>query len=719
MNPWSLLSRGVLAVGLTAACGCADKVPVQPPAAVPRVVLEQSQVDLDRPAVLLPAFETAAEKAALGKVDLAGETRNSFKQWYAQTKPLEPGRFRAFQEWEPMKDVWTTYTTSIISQAPVRRMMAQMVIHFVRDSNPKVKAHVIVPGPTVEADFLQALEQYGITADEKALVEMVTLPNQTIWHIDYGPLPIVDKQAQTLSFSDFMYYGPRQIDDAIPTRLASEYYKDVSVYRMPMSFEGGNFQADGTGRCMTSLRELQNTGYSVAKTKKILKDYAACDDVIIVKDISDDGTGHIDMFFKWIDVDHVMFGQYDDEITLDYDGDGKEETLPVPGSLDDYKATFQKNQKRMNDNVALFQGMTAPNGKPYTISRLSMMTRYNDQYGDLPRTFINSTFVNGINVYPAYATKSCRDPAGTVCMKDSDCASGAHCASAHCTPGTVTDGCDELMKCGQGQECVDDPLKIALSAKVQKQWEEAMPTWKHVGLGADTIALWSGAVHCITRTIPNLPGKKTVADGLCIAGHCDCSPGGTTQACTADSECWGPKWLCGCNKCVGTCATGVCIAASGKPATACDADVDCASDVTPTTKDACRKSCTDDIDCAADGKTITPGACTIDPQQGCYGLAPDDNTPVDTGDATSCPGAPDAGSSQDGAGGDAQASGDCGDKACDGLGSNGDAKSPAQPSKTSIGHDSGCSAVRGAAGPTWGWLLGLGLLARLWWRRRA
>jgi len=742
MHSWIRLCRGGFVVGLAALCACATQpVPPAPPSPIARVVLEAQPPDA--PNVILPAYETAAERAVLGKLDIATETRNINKQWYAQTIPPESGRFRAFQEWEPMRDVWTTYTSSINTVAPVRRMMAQMVLSFVRDSKPKAKAHVIVASATVAAAFSNALDEQGITAEEKALVEMVTVPNQTIWHIDYGPLPLVDKQAKTVSFADFMYYPARQTDDAIPTRLATEYYKDVTTYRMPMSFEGGNFQADGMGGCMTSLRALKNTGFSEAKTRKLLKEFAGCDTLYIVKDVTDDGTGHIDMFFKWIDVDHVMFARYDDEITLDYDGDGKLETLPMPGSNDDYKATFKLNQQRMEDNVALFAGQTAPNGKPYKISRLAMMTRYKDGQGDLPRTFINSTFLNGVNVYPSYSPKSCRDPAGAKCMKDADCAVASHCAAGKCTANTlvkqmckvntdcpqdsvcvsgncfdvapVTQGCDDLMPCKNGQECSDDPLKVALVALAQKQWEEAMPTWKHVGLGADTIALWSGAVHCITRTIPDLPGKKSVVDGLCKSGACACAPGGTTQTCDTDSECWGPRWVCGCNQCVGACATGKCKKASGKPAQACTADVDCASDTTPTTAGACSTACRDDIDCAADGSTVVSGACKIDPAQGCYGLEPDGKRPATSGDTANCTGGADAGPSVDvGPGPDSSPQPDASGAE---LAHGDDAKAAPAPSKISIGHDSGCAASGAGHGAQLG-VLGTLLCGLLALRRR-
>ena len=564
------------------------------------VTIDDSAANMTLPTPILPAYETEMERLDKLKADAADDFRNQNRQWFAQTFPPDGSRFRPFGEWEKMQAVWTTYSNGMPSSKPVRRMFAQQTINFVRHSDPPVTAHVIVSGQSIANDFDKALDEFGATAADKEKVKYVVMPNQTIWHIDYGPFPLLDRKTNELAFVDYMYYPNRHIDDAIPTRIGHDYYKEVTTYKMAFPFEGGNIQADGDGMCMTSERALKNTGYSSLKARNLLKRYNGCKETIIVKDISDDGTGHIDMFFKWVSPGHVMFGKYENEITLDYDGDGKDETLPMPGKVrKSYVKTFEMNQKRMDDNAALFAALKSPvTGKNFKVSRLSMMTALKDQYGHLPRTFINSTFTNGVNVYPSYSDNSCRDPDGAKCMKDADCGDGSYCSAGKCTKetkntnGTVTlgspKGCDELDGCYKGQECVPDPMKIALKAQVQKQWETAMPDYKHVGLVADRIALWSGAIHCITRTIPDAPMKKAVHDGLCLAGKCDCVDDGYKGTCTGDADCWGPKFMCNCQRCAGKCA------GSGK-------------------------NCTDDADCSTDGQTVVDGSCQVDPNQACKG----------------------------------------------------------------------------------------------------
>ncbi len=585
--------------------GCDLGSPETTTAPVAKPVIQTISVDPlmepSSPPTILPAYETAAERASVGKQDAADDYRWDHKEWFAITEPPAEGRFRPFGEWEEMSGVWTTYSNGMPGTPPVRRMFAEQTIGFIRHSDPPVKAYVIVNSASTQADFLKAVEQYGITAKEKESIIMVGMANQTIWHIDYGPFPLVDRKTGIVAFTDYNYYQPRMIDDAIPTRIGQDVYKSITTYRMPFGFEGGNIQADGNRICMTSTRALSNTGYNALKVRNLLRRWNACDETVIVKDITDDGTGHIDMFFKWSAEDEVIFGRYDDTITLDYDGDGKEETLPMPGKVAaDYVNIFNNNQKRMDDNSKLMASLKASNGKPYTVHRIPMMTRFRDNYGNLPRTFINSTFTNGVNMYPSYTTKSCRDPKGATCMQDKECASKEFCAAGKCTPFNTggakeetVKGCDELVKCSPGQECVDDPMKIALVAKAQKAWEKAMPDWKHIGLRADTIGLWSGAIHCITRTIPKGKHVKAIEDATCIGGACACVDGGAKQTCTANDDCFGPKWMCDCRKCSGFCPNG------GK--------------------------CTDDADCSIDNKTVVDGSCKIDPGQSCYGKGSGDN----------------------------------------------------------------------------------------------
>lgn len=593
------MSRKLLLWVAIGASACTTALPPPPPPqpnASPQLTVVAPVSPLQHSSGVLPAYETAAERATKGQFDSYDDFRIANAQWYASTQPPKAGTFRAMAEWEPMQEVWTTYSAGIPSNKPVRRMYAEQTKAFA-SAGP---VRVILPGNAEATDLTAALKGVGMTqAEIDSKIKYVVLPHNAIWHIDYGPFPIVDLQDGHQSFVDFVYYKNRHLDDAVPTRLAQDYFKNVTTYRMPFAFEGGNFQADGLGTCSTSYRALSNTGFSELTVRNILKRYLGCEKTIVMKDISDDGTGHIDMYFKWISADSVMIGEYQDSIEVDYDGDGKLDSIVNPDKIAEainadfkvpYKQIWAENKARMNEMAALWANTTAPTGKKYTVYRLPMMTRFQDQYGDVPRTFINSTFFNGVNAFPTYTTKSCRNPMGSVCKADPECALGSHCAAGRCTQGETSQGCDELLACSSGQECKTDPIKVALEQKAYAVWKQALPSYNHVGVRSDTIALWSGAIHCITRTLPQKPMAKSIADGLCVQGTCGCSSGGTTKGCSDSAQCFGGSWVCDCNICKGSCPSG--------------------------------KACTDDADCSSDGKTVVAGTCKINAQQGCYGQAP-------------------------------------------------------------------------------------------------
>ena len=167
----------------------------QPPQKVAQVVQGARRAhEALTPHPQLPAYETAAERKVLGKFDANDDYRIAHKEWYAQTLPPEPGKFRNMAEWETMQEVWTTYSPGTSQTVAVRRMMAEQTIQFVRFSNPPVLARVVVAAQGDQDVFVAALKQYGMTAQELTKVSFLTLPNDAIWHIDYGAWPLVDKQ---------------------------------------------------------------------------------------------------------------------------------------------------------------------------------------------------------------------------------------------------------------------------------------------------------------------------------------------------------------------------------------------------------------------------------------------------------------------------------------------------------------------------------------------
>ncbi|GMV41147.1 MAG: hypothetical protein AMXMBFR64_28630 [Myxococcales bacterium] len=429
---------------------------------------------------LLPAFETEAEKKVPGKADAADDYRKANPQWYSITQPPAGKTYRALTEWEPQQILLTTYSDGVKGNKNVRQTIVDIVYHTIVDAHSK--AGVIVASQATANDFTAGLKAKGASdAMITDKIQYIIMPNDSIWLIDYGPVPVVEAETGTLAFGDFRYYHNRYLDDAIPTRLAHETF-GVSAYRMPISTEGGTFQADGVGVCYTAERALQYSGMTNAEFLKVWKDYLSCDQLVVMKDITDDGTGHIDMFFKLAAPDLTLLGEYQDKYVVD--------------------AT---NKKRMDDNKTLLEALALPEGKTMKVVRAPFPSKKNN----VPRTFLNSTLINGVNLWPVYSD-----------AKDAE-------------------------------------------AEALAAWQEVLPDWNHVGILCDDIAQWSGTVHCVTRTIPEGNLQKWIPDGQCNGGQCTpASADGYDGACfgTSKDQCWGPDWVCECPLCTpdGKCYAPTC-----------------------------------------------------------------------------------------------------------------------------------------------------------------
>ncbi len=418
-----------------------------------------------------PAYPLPEELAVPGKADEFDDFRAAHPQWYAQTRsPASYGfKFRALREWEPMQVLYITYSDYLNSDEATAQTIADVVVHTVLDA----QTHVAVVVWADEA--LQGIEQRlldsGLTqAQIDQWVYFDRIPNDAIWFIDYGPVPLV-RDDGAIAFSDFRYYHGRALDDALPTRIG--WNLGVDTFRMPVSIEGGNFQSDGAGTCFVSQRGLQYAGLKKGDLNKYWEDYLGCHKLVVMWDITDDGTGHIDMFFKLAGPTTALLGEYDETWVKDPD-----------------------NAKRMDDNAAILEATTTFSGEPLKVLRMPFPSKAQVQGGAIPRTYLNSTFVNGVNLWPIYSDD-----------KDAE-------------------------------------------AAAEQVWKDAMPDWNHVGILADQIALYSGTIHCITRTIPLGTYAHWIAPGTCDSGKCTpADDGGYGGACSDSLPCSGPAWECDCPDC--------------------------------------------------------------------------------------------------------------------------------------------------------------------------
>ena len=484
----------------TLSLACTNVTPDSLPAApAPSIAAPTTKWVYDVERLGLPAYQLPSEKSAQkGDTSMAqGEVvRYESPQWYAVTEPPKGKKWRHMNEWEPMQSMLLNYNGAWNAE------ITQFFVDIIVATVPVAEAWVVYAQDSKKSGLETQLTKAGV---DLAKVKWFKIPSDAVWLIDFGPMPLIDTEKNNVSFLDWRYYPTRPYDDAIPTQLGQML--GVTTYREPLDEEGGNFQGDGAGHCYTSQRELYYTGLTEAKLLATFKEYAACEQLHVMKDLDDDGTGHIDMFFKLGKADLALMGQVPEGMEAP---PGVENAQSQTTGKDVPMATqIKQDRERLDWNAEFLAGITVANGNKITVKRIPMPGfGYDKQFKgwtNTPFTYINSTLVNGRNLWPAFSF----------------------------------------------------PEWAESRAAAEAAWKDAMPEYEHIPITADEITLASGAVHCITRTIPDLPFEKWVPDGTCTDKKCvppvEAADIGMTEACETSDLCFGPAWLCTCNDCATGC----------------------------------------------------------------------------------------------------------------------------------------------------------------------
>lgn len=427
----------------------------------------------DEPKVMLPSWQLPWEKKIPGKADEFFNFRLLHPEWYAITIPPQKEEFRALTEYEETQILLLAFPSTYYPEG-IMKSITDMAVQTLLNVE-KVEVWVVSKSENAQNYFKDAVKKGGVL-DEVINKRLKFLPFElnSIWTVDFGPFPILDPE-KNIAFSDFRYYWDRYWDDAIPARVG--YYLGITTFRAEMNWEGGNFFTDGEGTCyMTQGTFWENPGVNESDIKKILKDYLACENVVVVQPLKGEGTTHIDMFFKMADKNNVVLGYYTDE-------------------------QDKTNKKILDDNEQILRSVVLKDQSKLEIYRLPMPdnTPLSGIAGKVWRTYVNSTYITPVNLWPTYSINP-------------------------------------------------EKQKEALDV-----WKKVLPKFKHIGILSDDIITWGGAMHCISRNIPVGTFKKWVEDGKCQNSNCVAPEGGYDGKCKEDKDCTGPKLKCPCQDCKSDC----------------------------------------------------------------------------------------------------------------------------------------------------------------------
>lgn len=251
----------------------------------------------------------------------------------------------------------------------------------------------------------------------------------TVWARDWSPQSAFTPEGQ-LVLLDFNYYSNRDADDSAARSLIDLFNKDVpatasvtdpsvvSRISVPVYNEGGNFMNNDDGDCLMTTRVTDaNNAEAIAvaapdnarkkikgdevmdKTEVIrqYKEKAGCKTVSIFPRIPYEGTGHIDMWAKFLDNKTIIVNEIREEVVaLDwYTEEERGKVVEIQSFLEDRA----KDIKALGFNVVRIP-MPAPVFGYFAYADASKKQII--EYPDVFRSYTNSITVNGTAVTPRY-----------------------------------------------------------------------------------------------------------------------------------------------------------------------------------------------------------------------------------------------------------------------------------------------------------------------------
>ncbi|MDD2717314.1 MAG: agmatine deiminase family protein [Candidatus Wallbacteria bacterium] len=200
-----------------------------------------------------------------------------------------------------------------------------------------------------------------------------------IWVRDFGPFWIVNEDGRRDKVVLLNYYG----EDV--KKLAG--YFQATEHSCPMEEAGGNMMFDGRGTAFCSIHMQQETaGQSEEKIREIYRDYFGAEQVIFLKPLRKEGTGHVDLYCKLLDSNTLLLGEYRNK------SDGVE-----------------GNKELLDENFQTLKKIKDLAGKPYRVERIVM-----PKYKEIPQvtgsvitnSYLNSLIINKKVLVPVYGLET-------------------------------------------------------------------------------------------------------------------------------------------------------------------------------------------------------------------------------------------------------------------------------------------------------------------------
>lgn len=358
------------------------------------------------------------------------------------------GKQTVVPEYDPVESV-------VISMPLIEGYGKEDLVKAILDAGAK-KVFVTVEsyrsGMTTNSKSFSTLKNLlGRDIEKVELVPQAKGGDLTVWARDWAPLGALsgsDKSDGPI-LVDFNYYPDRPSDDV--TSISMEKSLDYDRVSVPVYNEGGNFMVNSRGECLMTSRvsEANEDAYTADdmildddEIKQYYKDFAGCEKVTIFPRMPYEGTGHIDMWGKFLDNDTVIVG------------DIQPETMRISRIQGGYAESFSlRISQYLDDRTRDLQNLG------YTVKRIPMPLP--DNYAI--RSYTNSLLVNGVALVPRYEVGFDPDTYGEYAY-------------------------------------YDENLQSEYESEVRRAYEAS--GFKVKFINSDELIAYGGAIHCVTMQLP-------------------------------------------------------------------------------------------------------------------------------------------------------------------------------------------------------------------------
>ena len=226
--------------------------------------------------------------------------------------PAEKG-FIFPAEWEEHEATWLSWPHNPDTWPGKMEKIWPAYLEFIKILSQSEKVKINVGSIEMAKDAFSKIQKHGAELNQ---IYFYLNPTNDAWCRDHGPAFLVNENRTEKIIVDWGYnawggkYPPFDLDDVIPTRIASQL--GLQLVYPGIVMEGGSVDFNGSGTVLTTtsclLNQNRNPHLSKDEIEQYLRDYYGVHQVLWLGDgiVGDDTDGHIDDITRFVNENTVV-----------------------------------------------------------------------------------------------------------------------------------------------------------------------------------------------------------------------------------------------------------------------------------------------------------------------------------------------------------------------------------------------------------------------------